>query len=94
VKQANEILKIPNVDSYTRLANLALGALLIAMVFNVSGNLGWLTLLPISAVYPMFVAITGYSPHRALLSLVVSKIRDMDEADGNQEAEYYRLVLH
>lgn len=94
MKQANEILKIPNVDSYTRLANLALGALLIAMVFNVSGNLGWLTLLPISAVYPMFVAITGYSPHRALLSLVVSKIRDMDEADGNQEAEYYRLVLH
>lgn len=91
MKHINRAVQIPNVDGYTRLTNFILGALLIATVFIVGGgNLGWLALLPIAAVYPMLVAITGCSLHRLLTEIVLRDIKEMDAEEGDN----YRLVLH
>lgn len=94
MKYANEIEQIPNVDGVTRFANLVLGSALIASVFVVAGTLGWVTLLPIIAVYPMFVAITGYSLHRALLNVVTGKMGTFGVEHKKSGDEFYRLVLH
>lgn len=91
MKHINEVVQIPNVDGYTRLTNFILGALLIATVFIVGGgNLGWLVLLPIAAVYPILVAVTGCSLHRLLTEIVLRGIKEMDAEEGDN----YRLVMH
>ncbi|MBI3772403.1 MAG: hypothetical protein HY272_06860 [Gammaproteobacteria bacterium] len=95
MKHTNEVVKIQNVDGYARLGDLLLGILLIASVFMVAdGHLGWLSLLPIAAVYPMFVAITGYSPHRALANGIMHYVEGFDVKHEKPEDEHYRLVMH
>jgi hypothetical protein len=66
-------------ESFTRcmlhlpkIARLVIGAIGIAMlgsVFMVSGAPGWLIVLPLVAVYPIFIAVIGEEPVTALYNL-------------------------
>lgn len=63
---AHNMLHLP------KLARMVIGAVGVAMlgsVYMVSGAPGWLIVLPLLAVYPVFVAVMGEEPITALYNL-------------------------
>jgi len=55
-----------------RIASGAIGILMLGSVFMVSGAPGWLILLPLMAVYPVFLAVFGEEPVTALYNIDTS----------------------
>ena len=61
---------VENLDTTSRVLRAVTGAGLILYTMSVSVTpLGWLAVLPLLAIYPMFTAITGWSPMRALFKV-------------------------
>jgi len=55
-----------------RIASGAIGILMLGSVFMVSGAPGWLILLPLMAVYPVFLAVIGEEPITAIYNIDTS----------------------
>ncbi|MDH5327920.1 MAG: DUF2892 domain-containing protein [Gammaproteobacteria bacterium] len=60
--------RVGNLSTVSRLVRVGAGATLIGVTMTTTATpLGWLALLPLLAIYPMFTAVTGWSPLKALL---------------------------
>jgi hypothetical protein len=58
---------VENLDNHSRAARALIGAALIAFVMTTpEAPLGWFAVLPLLAIYPIFSAITGWDPIKAL----------------------------
>jgi len=69
----------------TRLAIGAIGVAMIASVYvaaYVGASLGWLVILPIVGIYPVFAAIAGMDPITALYNLDRGLERDMEAVEA------------
>ena len=65
---------IVNLGTAGRLARGLIGAVLIGVVMVQTDPLGWLAILPLIAVYPIFSAITGVDPVRHAVTMVSRKL--------------------
>lgn len=66
----SDLKTVENLTTGSRVLRTVAGTALI--VFTMSSSvtpLGWLAVLPLIAIYPMFTAITGWSPLRALFNV-------------------------
>ena len=64
-----------NLDRVGRFGRAVVGAALIAAVMAHPGTyVGWLSVLALVAVYPMFEAITGFSPVRAAFAWLADQL--------------------
>ena len=66
-------VKRENVSSMgplSRLVKMLIGVIMIASVVLQNGFLGWVTLLPLLAIYPISVSITGFSPVKEVYGLL------------------------
>jgi hypothetical protein len=60
------ISEVENLDIHSRIVRALVGAGLIGYVLTTPiAPLGWLAVLPLLAIYPMFSAITGWDPVKA-----------------------------
>ena len=66
-----------NLSIADRITSAILGATLIGIVLNYPEGhyLGWLSLLPIIAIYPCLAAMIGYSPLRTGLYSAIDRIQ-------------------
>ena len=70
--------KVENMSSSSRLTRILFGATLIGFTMHTSVSpLGWFAVLPLLAVYPIFTAITGWSPVKALVEKM--KLRTVED---------------